>query len=70
MTEEEIKGKIADLVEKKAAGPKKEVRSDEMMNIRWNSQFGHVYVDGSHMKVCYFININLSLFCRDNPYIY
>ena len=23
----------------------------EMMNLRWNSQHGNVYVDGSHMKV-------------------
>jgi NAD+ kinase len=26
------------------------IKSDEMMNIRWNSQFGCVYVDGSHLK--------------------
>lgn len=26
------------------------IRPNEMMNLRWNSQFGRVYVDGSHME--------------------
>lgn len=25
---------------------------DEMLYLRWNSQHGSVYVDGSHYKVC------------------
>ena len=26
------------------------IRPNEMLNLRWNSQHGSVYVDGSHMK--------------------
>jgi len=27
-----------------------EIRTDEMLNLRWNSQYGSVFVDGSHLK--------------------
>jgi hypothetical protein len=26
------------------------VKPNEMMNLRWNSQFGSIYVDGSHFR--------------------
>ena len=26
------------------------VKADQMMNIRWNSQYGSIYVDGSHYR--------------------
>ncbi len=27
------------------------IRPDEMLSLRWNSQFGSIFVDGSHFKV-------------------
>lgn len=40
---------VNDKVDQKKLGHGR-VSPDQMMNIRWNSQYGCVYADGSHLK--------------------
>lgn len=39
------------------------VRPDEMLSLRWNSQFGSIFVDGSHFKVLLDTHISHSINC-------